>query len=421
MRRTGWIIALLAATACGSGVWEMPVFPDGGLLKGAAVLPDPSAKFLEALFRIEGSTSTFGDLVASRARDGGVSFFGSGNKAYSVLRPGCVDDAGTLVLEGYWRNATGGRTGLIRLFVEPPEAAVALCRGEEPVDPVGLRGAWGSGGDLPDQPLHLAWESPLKQPNPPFRVVAHRGGCRTMDQCGASENSLEVIRIAGSLGADAIEIDAQLTADGVPILYHDLSFSDRLVEGVYCLGPVSEFPLAHVRALCKLEYGEQVPTLDDALRVIVEETSLVAVWIDIKTPDAIAGCVAATNRWRARAEALGRQVRFVHGLYSDEMVDAWLRSDPPSDAVCLVELDPKDVRGAGCEVWAPRWTRGPMGSKVKRVQESGRTVAFWTLDEQEFIDIVLTDARPNAICTNRPGLVFQRFQMVGESPWGPNP
>jgi glycerophosphoryl diester phosphodiesterase len=340
---------------------------------------------------------------------------------YAIMRPGCMDLAGGLVLEGYWRNATGGRTGLIRLFVEPPDAAAALCDGIAPTGPVDLHGTYGSGNDIPDLPIHLAWESPLKKTTPPFRVVAHRGGCRTSDQCGASENSLEVIRIAGSLGADAIEIDAQLTSDGIAILYHDPSFSDRLVEGTYCMGQVNEFPLAHIRALCRLEYGEQVPTLNDALRVVVEETSLVAVWIDIKTPDAIPACIAASAYWKERAKAIGREVRFVNGLYSDDMVDAWLQAEPPADAVCLVEMDPKDVRGAGCEVWAPRWTRGPMDSKVRKVQESGRTVAFWTLDESEFIDIVLKEARPNALCTNRPGLVFQRFQMVGESPWGPTP
>lgn len=419
--RYGSIIAILSAAACGQGTWEMPVFPDGGLLRDAVPPPDPASATLEAVFRVDGSAQVFGDRVAVRARDGWVSFFGSANKAFALMHPGCIDDPPRLVLEGYWRNATGGRTGLVRLFVEPPEAATALCDGLVPSGPVDLRGTYGSGEDLPGSPLHLAYESPLKATTPPFRVVAHRGGCRTSDQCGASENSLEVIRLAGPLGADAIEIDAQMTADGVPILYHDLAFSDRLVEGVYCLGPVSEFPLAHIRALCRLEYGEQIPTLDDALRVVVEETSLASVWIDIKTPSAIAPCIAATTRWSERAHALGRQVRFVHGLYSEDMVDAWLASNPPPEAVCLVELDPKDVRGAGCEVWAPRWTRGPMGSRVKRVQESGRNVAFWTLDEQEFIDAILTEARPNAICTNRPGLVFQRFQTVGEAPWGPTP
>ena len=418
--RHGPLVALILATAC-SSPWVMPVFPDGGLLKDASTVPGPYAAALEGMFRADGSTSTFGDEVALRARDGWVSFFGSANRAYALMHPGCLDGGTRLVIEGYWRNASGERTGLVRLFVEPSEAAVALCSGAAPAGPVDLRGTWGRDSALPDQPLLLAWGAPLKVTTPPFRVVAHRGGCRTSDVCGASENSLEVLRLAVPLGADAVEIDVQLTADGVPILYHDPSFSDRLVEGTFCLGPVSEFPLAHIRALCKLEYGEDIPLLDDALRVVVEETSLVSIWLDIKTPSAIGPSLEATTRWHARAQELGRQVRFVHGLHSDEMVDAWRSIDPPPDAACLVELDPSDVRSAGCEVWAPRWTRGPMGSEVKAVQENGWNVAFWTLDEQEFIDVILTDARPNAICTNSPGLVFHRFQTVGESPWGPHP
>jgi glycerophosphoryl diester phosphodiesterase len=49
-------------------------------------------------------------------------------------------------------------------------------------------------------------------------VVAHRG-----DSFHAPENTLEAARLARLAGADAWELDVQLTRDGVPILLHDES------------------------------------------------------------------------------------------------------------------------------------------------------------------------------------------------------
>lgn len=54
-------------------------------------------------------------------------------------------------------------------------------------------------------------------------VVAHRGA-----RWCAVENSLEALRIAAQDGADGVEYDVQLTADGEPVLFHDASLQ-RLI------------------------------------------------------------------------------------------------------------------------------------------------------------------------------------------------
>jgi glycerophosphoryl diester phosphodiesterase len=430
MNSNDWIVLGLAATtlalSCGPGQGSKtarPAFANGGLLAAAAAVPEASLAALRGQYAVASGQDRFGTMVAIDHAPGTVSLFAAPNAAYAVTSAGCIEGGTRLVLEGYWRYATSDDTGLVRLFAGPPVAAQALCAGI-PTDTAGLElsGSVGADDAEPSDPFRLVVQAPLRgQGAIPFRVVAHRGGCRTSDNCGASENSVEVIGLAQSLGAGAIEIDVRTTSDGVAVLYHDDNFGPRLTEGVYCHGPVSDFTFAHVQALCQLSYGEQIPTLDDALQAVLDRTTLRAVWLDVKTVSAMAPSIAAARRFTDLAAAAGRQIQIVVGLGDSDLLDAYLQSARPPGTSCLVELEPDDARRAGCRVWAPRWTRGPMSADVRQMQSEGFNVAFWTLDEPEFIDVFLEQAHPNGLLTNRPGLVFQRFQAIGVQPEGPVP
>jgi hypothetical protein len=48
-------------------------------------------------------------------------------------------------------------------------------------------------------------------------------------------------------------------------------------------------------------------------------------------------------------------------------------------------------------------------------------VMFWTIDEAAYVDLYLKQARPNGILTDRPGMVFHRFQTLGVYPRDPLP
>lgn len=419
----GCCVVLLAFLArCAPNV-PIPEFGEESLLPQSDKVPEGRLALLESMVTVQAQTdlkSLLGQTVVVAARSGGVSFF-SGTDVYAVTRAGCLDEGRSLVLEGHWREAHTTRTGLIQLFVEPSQWAEALCdQSADPPDPATLRfsGWMRELGEEGQQDVELLYRQPPK-PHDDFFVVAHRAGCRTSDDCGASENSVEMIRIAESFGADAIEVDAIATADGVPVLYHDLAFSARLVRGTYCYGPVSEFTLAHVKALCTLEHGEEVPTLAEALRTTIDETTLGGVWIDIKDARSVPAIIEVTEAARAYAASVGRSVTLLYGLYSDETIEAYLAANPPDSARCLVETSAKDAITTGCQVWAPRWTRGTMVDKVAQAHDNGLLVGYWTVDEREFIDHFLLDARPNALLTNRPWLVHHRYQTLGKSPLGP--
>jgi len=115
---------------------------------------------------------------------------------------------------------------------------------------------------------------------PPAQVIAHRGA-----PTYAPENTLPAFEKALALGADGVECDIHLTADGVVVLSHD-STIDRCSDGT---GRVREMTLAQLR---EYDYGAwfgeefagtQIPTLEEFLDA-VREAGLIL--IELKSNDA---------------------------------------------------------------------------------------------------------------------------------------
>ena len=94
-------------------------------------------------------------------------------------------------------------------------------------------------------------------------IIAHRG-----DKTHAPENTLAAFKLAAENGADAIEFDVKLTADGRVIVLHDQTVN-RTTNG---MGKISKLPYAAVRDLDAGAWfsekfrGERIPTLDEVFR-----------------------------------------------------------------------------------------------------------------------------------------------------------
>jgi glycerophosphoryl diester phosphodiesterase len=79
----------------------------------------------------------------------------------------------------------------------------------------------------------------VERPSKPM-VVAHRGA--SVEQ---PENTIEAFEAAIDAGADAVEFDVRMTADGVAVVMHDPDVS-RTTNGV---GLVEELTRSDVRRL----------------------------------------------------------------------------------------------------------------------------------------------------------------------------
>ena len=103
-------------------------------------------------------------------------------------------------------------------------------------------------------------------------LIGHRGAS---GEC--PEDTLAAFDRALEQGADALELDVRLSADGVPVVIHDQTV-DRTTDGS---GAVRELPLSDLRAL-DAGRGEQIPTLDEVLDRY-RGTPLI---VEVKAPEA---------------------------------------------------------------------------------------------------------------------------------------
>jgi glycerophosphoryl diester phosphodiesterase len=96
----------------------------------------------------------------------------------------------------------------------------------------------------------LATQTPL--------IIGHRGA-----SADAPENTLAAFGLAAEQGADGIELDVQLSADGWPVVMHDTRL-ERTTNGA---GPLSRLTVAELQEL-DAGQGQPVPTLDDLFEML---------------------------------------------------------------------------------------------------------------------------------------------------------
>jgi len=227
-------------------------------------------------------------------------------------------------------------------------------------------------------------------------VVAHRGACLER-----VENTLEAFEHAHALGADMIELDVQLSADGQVMVFHDdlltrltdveRRFPERSAEPL-CRFRAAELALLRQGVTGERAAGPRVPTLAAVLDwargvgmalnietkslkrvypgMVAKVTALVAdrgmeeaVLISSFNHVDLLACRAATPALRTGVLAYGRLVGF--GRYAKEVLGA--AAINPS-----IEALGRDGIGAGIDA-----------TMLEEAQELGLQSYVWTVNDAE--------------------------------------
>jgi glycerophosphoryl diester phosphodiesterase len=406
------ILVLLASCELDKDV-VVPSFGDSGLLQDTYPLSEGMKGMIDGVYAVDAGGNRFGPTVVLKWRGEYLSVFSGVNAGYFVLRGGRLDSV--FFFEGYWRYQSGTETGLATLRINKEEGGRGLMGDSSLSGLLTLRGQVGDGNSAPSTPVVFRFLRPIRPEllRKDFRIVAHRGGGRTSEKLPHSENSVEIIRMAEQFGATGIEIDARLTRDGIPVLYHDELLNPRLVQKVPLVGRVEDFAFVELRSLVRLVNGERIPTLDEALRTVVEETTLEFVWLDSKSEGVglMAKVVPIQQTYLALAQQRGRKLEIVVGLPTDATFSEFSALPGSRDIPSLCELSPEMVRQVNALFWGPRWTLGMQNAEVSAMHAEGRRAIPWTLDQGAYMEQYLAQGSYDGFCTNYPSLLAYHYYV----------
>jgi glycerophosphoryl diester phosphodiesterase len=234
-------------------------------------------------------------------------------------------------------------------------------------------------------------------------VVAHRGA--SVEQ---PENTIEAFEAAIDAGADAVEFDVRMTADGHAVVMHDPDVS-RTTRG---RGLVSEMTLEELRKL-------GVPTVEDALKCL---SGRAAADIEIKNLPGEPGFTTererAVDATLAALDSVGFAGQVTVSSFNPASIaySRRVRPDVPTGLLTSYNVEADEARRRAAADGHP-WVL-PFVLKVleagdgfsDRVHAGGALLGVWLADDPETarrlfelgVDAVATND-PRAIAEVRPG------------------
>ncbi len=211
-------------------------------------------------------------------------------------------------------------------------------------------------------------------------VIAHRGS-----SAHAPENTLAAFQLAAEQGADAIELDVDLTRDRQAIIMHDATLN-RTTDGT---GAVHELTLAEIRRVDAGAWksaafkGERVPLLDEVFATVGQR---VLINVEVKSMS------LRSNGVEAQVAALVQQ----HNLFERVLISSFnpfalrrIKLSEPRLACALIYAPdlPVYLRQAWLAPLIPHLdARHPQHSQVNQslVEQwhaRGQRVNVWTVND----------------------------------------
>ena len=230
------------------------------------------------------------------------------------------------------------------------------------------------------------------------KVIAHRGASGY-----APENTLEAFLLAIEQGADGIELDVQLSRDGIPVVIHDETI-DRVTDRT---GYVKDYTLQELKELTVLkdrfpQYSQsKIPTLNEVLEAV--KSSGIQVNIELKTgiywyPD-------IEKKVAEIVEETGMKEKIIYSSFNHYSVQRIKEIVPDAETAYLysdVILNVEDyARKTKVDGLHPAVYHVKMADFLKGYIESGLNVRVWTVNEEADMK-ALTEAGVTAVITNYP-------------------
>ena len=228
-------------------------------------------------------------------------------------------------------------------------------------------------------------------------VLAHRGGA---DE--SFENTLESFDYSRNLGCKFIETDVQVSADGIPYIFHD----DDLKR---ILNISSRFDSLSSQEIDKLKIFDQyrIPKLEEALNEFPD----ISFQIDFKTDEVVAPALDVIKKTKSFericvASFNSERLKRVRSTYPDlcismgpnEVIKTLISSfglyNDSIDGDCLQI----PIRYYGVRVVTKRF--------VKYLKSKGLKIMVWTINDVKTFEYLI-ELKVDGIITDKPKLLFE--------------
>jgi len=237
-------------------------------------------------------------------------------------------------------------------------------------------------------------------------IIAHRGARKE-----APDNTRSAFKRALSYPIDGIELDVQMSADGVPILYHDRTLSKVGLRR----RRVSELTYARLKQLDWGGWfhrdfaGEPLPTLDRTLSLLVDRTRLL---IEIKSQPKDRSSGHSMRLTHQVVQMLNRQKHFkarplILSFDPNVLFLAWKMAPQWRYVLNISEKVPKIVTelpsSATKHLWALDVTINKLSSGLKQwTRDHGLRLFTYTCNRPYQVRKAM-DLKVDALLTDRPG------------------
>jgi glycerophosphoryl diester phosphodiesterase len=365
---------------------------------------------LEGIYDLPYGNSMFGGSVAVKwvwtIEDNDTLFTVSGffekDNSYFIASGRRTDSL--IMLNGYYRKMINTETGIIRLKIDYDKGTRLISDLAKPIQRDSILFT-GNFGQLPNQldSLVLIYKRPLRDDSD-FLILAHRCGGRTSDLLPAAENSINMVLLSSKLGATGIELDVRLTSDEIPVVYHDETLNDRLIIPNGMMGNISNYSFAQIRDLVRLTDGQTIPTLREIMDVVLHQTTLRFVWIDIKYNGSIQQIHQIQQEYLIRATQLNRDLTILLGIPDDDVQNNFQQLP---DYINIPSLNERydEIDNVNSIAWGAPWSLGILRDEVESLQNRNKKVYVWTLDSGEYIEQYISENLYDGILSNYPSTI----------------
>ncbi|HEY8578052.1 MAG TPA: glycerophosphodiester phosphodiesterase family protein [Devosia sp.] len=210
-------------------------------------------------------------------------------------------------------------------------------------------------------------------------VQAHRGASAV-----APENTLAAFRAAAEQGAQWVELDVALLADGTLVVIHDDSV-DRTTSGTGSLGALNKDDLDRLDAgswFGASFAGERVPTLSETLQLLGQLG--LGANIEIKQHEHHRSLEQLTTSVRAALRTAGATTRVMISSFDPEALAAMHRLEPGLEMAMLWSKVPPNWQERLASIPATTIHLHYKALSIGLLEEAGRLgikVRVWTCNE----------------------------------------